>query len=104
MGKEAKQSDEDSVIAASIKDREESSSMHIKIHAPYKVYFDGEANSITAENDTGEFDVLGKHHNFITLLNTCEIVVRTNQGEEKVNVQQGIMHVKGNEVIVFLDV
>jgi F0F1-type ATP synthase epsilon subunit len=78
--------------------------MHVKVYAPFKVYFDGEATSISAVNDTGAFDILQKHHNFMTLINACDIIIRTEQGEEKVPIQRGIMHVKADEVIVFLDV
>lgn len=78
--------------------------MHVKVYAPFKVYFDGDATSISAVNDTGPFDILPRHHNFMTLLNTCDIIVRTDKGEEKVPIARGIMHVKADQVIVFLDV
>ena len=48
--------------------------MHLKIYSPYKVYFDGEAVSVSAESATGPFDILPKHHNFITLLEPCDTV------------------------------
>lgn len=78
--------------------------MHVKIYAPYKVYFDDIALSVSAVNDTGPFDILARHHNFMTLLNPCDVVVRTDRGEEKIPIQRGIMHVKADEVVVFLDV
>jgi F0F1-type ATP synthase epsilon subunit len=78
--------------------------MYVKVYAPFKVYFDGVANSISAVNDTGPFDILPKHHNFMTLLSPCDIIVRSDQGEEKVTITRGIMHVKADRVIVFLDV
>lgn len=79
--------------------------MHVKIYAPYKVYYNDDAVSISAVNDTGPFDVLGLHHNFISLLNPCDIQVKTPDGkEEAFTIQRGIMHVKADEVIVFLDV
>lgn len=79
-------------------------SMHVKVHAPFKVYFDGEAKSISAVNGTGPFDILPKHHNFMTLLSQGDIVVRTDQSEERIAINRGIMHVKADEIIVFLDV
>ncbi len=79
-------------------------SMHIKVYAPFKTYFDGIANSISAVNDTGPFDILPKHHNFMTLLNAGDIIVRTDRGDETINITRGIMHVKADDVIVFLDV
>jgi F0F1-type ATP synthase epsilon subunit len=78
--------------------------MHVKVYAPFKTYFNGIADSITAANDTGPFDILPKHHNFMTLLSACDIEVRSEQGEEKVAIARGIMHVKADRVIVFLDV
>lgn len=78
--------------------------MKVKVYAPFKVYFDGMAQSISAVNDTGPFDILPMHHNFMTLINPCDIVVRTDKGEEKVTVSRAIMHVKADQVVVFLDV
>lgn len=78
--------------------------MHVKVYAPFRTYFDGQAASISAENDTGPFDILPKHHNFMTLLIPCQIVVRDENLEEIFNINRGVMHVKENEVIVFLDV
>lgn len=78
--------------------------MFVKVYAPAKVYFEGEALSISAASQTGPFDILPKHHNFITLLTACDIVVRTKSDEEKIRIQSGIMHVKADSVVVFLDV
>lgn len=81
------------------------SSISVKIYSPFKVYFNGPAKSISAENDTGPFDVLPKHHNFMTLLNAGEIkVVKNSGGEQRYRIARGVMHVKKNQVIVFLDV
>lgn len=78
--------------------------MHVKVYAPFKVYFDGIAVSVSAVNRTGAFDVLAQHHNFMTILEACDVVVRTEDREEVIPIQKGIMHVKEDEVIVFLDV
>lgn len=78
--------------------------IYVKVYAPYKVYFEGEAHSISAASQTGNFDILPRHHNFITLLVACDIIVRTSTHEETIRIQGGIMHVKSNRVIVFLDV
>ena len=78
--------------------------MHVKVYAPFKVYYDGMAESISAANTTGPFDILPQHHNFMTLLSPCEIIVRNDGNEEKVSINRGIMHVKADEVVVFLDV
>lgn len=80
-------------------------SMKVKVHSPFRDYYDGRALSVTARNATGPFDILPKHHNFITLLSAGDLIVRTvNGGEQKVAISGGIMHVKADQLIVFLDV
>lgn len=79
--------------------------MQVKIYAPFRTYFEGQAESVSAVNDTGPFDVLGKHKNFITLLKPCTITVRVPQRPDfNLQVEQGVMHVKSDKVTVFLDV
>lgn len=78
--------------------------MHIKVYSPFKMYFDDDGDSITAVNATGPFDILPKHHNFMTLLAPCEMIIRTFRGEEKIRISGGLMHVKADQVTVFLDI
>lgn len=78
--------------------------MHVKVHSPYKVYFDDQAESISAVNGTGPFDILPQHHNFMTLLDPSDISIRTHNEERKIRISRAVMHVKANQVIVFLDV
>ena len=80
-------------------------SMQVRVYSPFNNYYDGPAFSISAENATGPFDILPKHHNFITLLSPCVMIVRTvSKGDQKISISGGIMHVKADQVIVFLDV
>lgn len=76
----------------------------VKIYSPFRVYYDGPALSVSAENLTGPFDVLHKHKNFMSLLIPCEIVVRSERGEERIKIDRGVMYVAGDKVSVFLDV
>ncbi len=79
--------------------------MKVRIYSPYNDYYDGEAFSLSAESATGSFDILPKHHNFISLLLASEVVVRTvNKGENRIRISGGLIHVKADQVIVFLDV
>jgi F-type H+-transporting ATPase subunit epsilon len=80
-------------------------SMNVKVYAPFKVYFEGPAYSISAASATGPFDILPHHHNFITLLLAGDVVIRPMSGsEQKVRISGGVMHVKQDDVVVFLDV
>ncbi len=78
---------------------------HLRVYSPFRVYFDGDANSVSAINDTGPFDILARHHKFITLLNPCDLVIKTeDQQDFVISITRGIMQVKDSDVVVFLDV
>lgn len=82
---------------------------HLKIYSPYKTYFEGDVTSVSALNETGPFDILAEHHNFLTLLLPCEITIRgiknaPSDKEEKIKITRGIMQVKPRDVVVFLDI
>lgn len=78
--------------------------MQLKVYSPFQVFFDESAYSISGVNDTGPFDILPHHHNFITLLKAGELVIQTNDGEKRIRISGGVMQVKADKVIVFLDV
>ncbi|MBI2591950.1 hypothetical protein HYW36_00515 [Candidatus Saccharibacteria bacterium] len=79
--------------------------VQVKIYAPFKTYFEGPAGSISAVNDTGPFDILARHKNFICLLKPGEIKVRQKDRPDFVMpVSRGVMHVRSDKVTVFLDV
>jgi F0F1-type ATP synthase epsilon subunit len=79
--------------------------MQVKIYAPFKVYFDGPAESLSAANDTGPFDILPHHKNFMSLLKPGVITVRQKGLPDFVmHIERGVLHVRHNKVTVFLDV
>lgn len=80
--------------------------MRVKIQSPQKIFFDEVAISISAANATGDFDILPHHHNFITLLDPCEMCIRRpgKADEQRIKISGGLMHVKSDLVTIFLDV
>ena len=79
--------------------------MRVHIHSPYRNYYDGLAFSLSARSATGPFDILPHHHNFVSLLPPGEIMIRiVDGGERRIRISGGIIHVKSDQVIVFLDV
>jgi F0F1-type ATP synthase epsilon subunit len=78
---------------------------HLKVYSPFKTYFEGNVASVSAVNDTGPFDILARHHNFLTLLNPCDLTIRDEgKQDEVITITRGIMQVKSDDVVVFLDV
>ena len=76
----------------------------VKVYAPFKEYFEGEAYSLSAVNATGPFDVLPKHHNFLCMLVPCVLTIQSPDGPQTVKVNRALMNVKANRVVVFMDV
>jgi F-type H+-transporting ATPase subunit epsilon len=84
---------------------EEKPTMGVKIYSPFHVYYDQDSYSISGVNRTGPFDILPHHHNFMTLLDPCELMIMPiNGAEQRVRISGGLMHVKADKVTVFLDV
>ena len=79
--------------------------MAVKVYAPFQVYFEGDAYSVSAVNATGPFDILPKHHNFLCMLVPCSLTVKPVEGPDKViKIHRALMHVKADRVVVFMDV
>lgn len=78
--------------------------MHVKVYSPFQTYFNDEANSISGLNETGTFDILPKHHNFLTLLSAGELTIQTAKEKRTIKISRGFMHVKADKVVVFLDI
>ncbi len=76
----------------------------VKVYAPFKIYFEGEAYSLSAVNATGPFDVLPKHHNFLCMLVPCTLTIQSPKGPQNIKVNRALLHVKANKVVVFMDV
>ena len=69
-----------------------------------KTYFEGKASSLTSLNDTGEFDILSEHANFISLIKKYVIIDKGLTSEQKLVVSNGVLRVKENKVEIFLEV
>ena len=91
--------------ATKSKDDKGQPTMQVKVHSPFREYYNGPATSLTAENATGVFDILPHHHNFISLLMPCELIIRTPSAEDlKVRISGGVCHVKADRATIFLDI
>lgn len=79
-------------------------SMSVKVYAPFQVYFEGDAYSVSAVNETGPFDILPRHHNFLCMLEPCNLRIISPGGEKVIKVRRALMDVKADRVVVFMDV
>lgn len=78
--------------------------MAVKVYAPFKVYYDGDAYSISAVNEVGPFDILPHHRNFMCMIVPCDLSIDTPSGIQTVHISHALMHVKADRVVVFVDI
>lgn len=73
----------------------------VYIRDPDHLIYKGIANSVSAINSKGLFDILGVHENFITIIKD-KITVRAKNDIREFPVTQGILKVEENVVHIFL--
>ena len=66
--------------------------------------FDEEIASLSAINDTGKFDILPLHSHLISLIHNEIKITRTDNREEKMIIQSGVMKVIDNTVSIYLGI
>ena len=91
--------------AAEVPSADNKPTMAVKVYAPFQVYFEGEAYSVSASNAVGPFDILPKHRDFLCMLVPCELTVQPVKGNKRtIKIHRALMHVKADSVVVFMDV
>lgn len=76
----------------------------VKIFSPFQTYYQGEAISLSAANNTGPFDVLPGHINFFSLLSSGTVVLNTGFQVLEFQIARGVLRVNHDEVTLFADV
>lgn len=77
----------------------------VKVYAPFQVYYEAEALSLSAVNAIGPFDILPGHHNFLCMLVPGELKLATpDKGLKTIKIQRALLHVHAGSVTVFMDV
>jgi F0F1-type ATP synthase epsilon subunit len=78
--------------------------LNVIARAPFEVYYEGEADVLSAENPVGEFDILPGHADFFSVLVPGEIIIETGNAEPvKFNINNGMITVRDNNVMLFVN-
>lgn len=78
--------------------------LRVIARAPFHVYYDGEANSISGENPVGKFSVLPGHADFFSMLTPGPVEIIDDETVTSFNLESGLITVKQNEVYLFVNV
>ena len=75
----------------------------ISARAPFHVYFEGEALSLSAENKVGPFDILPEHADFFSMLEPCTVHIDTEDKRLSFSVDNGMITVQNDHVLLFVN-
>ena len=65
--------------------------------------FDEDVTSISSKNDTGVFDILPEHANFISLITSPLILRKLDGTKQEISFSNGLIKVKDNAVHCYID-
>ena len=79
--------------------------MTVIARSPFELYYEGSAESLTATNRVGVFDILPGHADFFSMLVPCDVRIDTGAKADPIviSVTSGIVTVRNNEAHVFLN-
>lgn len=83
----------------------EDEQLDVIARAPFNVYYEGKAKSVSATNKVGPFDVLPGHADFFSVLEPGQISIDTGEKDLLTfNVSSGIITARGNQINLFVDI
>jgi F0F1-type ATP synthase epsilon subunit len=78
--------------------------LNVVARSPFTVYYEGPANVLSAQNKVGPFDILPGHADFFSVLSPGEIAINTDAEPVNFAVTSGIITVRDDEVMVFVNI
>jgi F0F1-type ATP synthase epsilon subunit len=77
--------------------------LNVIARGPFHVYYEGTASAVSAINKVGEFDILPRHADFFSILVPGEITIETTPEPVSFSINNGIVTVRNNEVMLFVN-
>lgn len=80
--------------------------INVIARAPFHVYYEGEAISLSAVNKVGAFDILPGHADFFSMLSPCEVSIDNGKDKEPTifEIRNGILTVRDDQVMLFANI
>ena len=87
-----------------MKQPQDTDTLVVSARGPFNVYYEGNAIAVTATNRVGEFDVLPGHADFFSVLSPGEVIIETTTDPIEFKITNGIITVRDNEVLLFVNI
>ncbi|MBW6441837.1 hypothetical protein K0B04_02945 [Patescibacteria group bacterium] len=79
-----------------------SDKINVSIKNKKEQLFLGDASSVTSKNESGVFDILPYHVNFITLIFDFIIIDRNMPSEKRYEMENGVLYTISNRVEIYV--
>jgi F0F1-type ATP synthase epsilon subunit len=86
-----------------MKSKPNASLLTVIARAPFHIYYEGTARVVSASNKVGKFDVLPGHADFFSVMSPGEVVIETESDTINFPITGGIIGVRDNEVMLFVN-
>lgn len=80
------------------------STLNVSIRSKEKLLYSGVAKTISSENESGPFDILPGHANFISLIFSYVILDRHLSSETSFDLEKGVMYVISDKVEIYVGI
>lgn len=77
--------------------------IHVMVRNRKQLLFDDDVKAVTSKNDTGIFDVLPEHSNFISVLKESITIHKLDGTELVIPLQNGLIKVKDSSIKCYID-
>lgn len=74
----------------------------VQVRSRNVTYFNGQAASVSSENNKGAFDILPRHTRFISLIQHGVVVRQTDGSEKKIDFENAVLKVRDNTVEIYI--
>ena len=82
----------------------QTATLTVDARAPFHVYYQGPAKLISASNKVGQFDILPGHADFFSVMMPGEVIIETDGEPVTFNISNGIVTVRDDEVMLFVNI
>ncbi len=78
--------------------------LNVIARAPFHIYYEGKAKMVSGENQVGKFDILPGHADFFSVMSPGEVIIDTEGEEVSFKISNGIISVRGEDVVLFVNI
>lgn len=86
-----------------IRHTNQDTALRVIARAPFHIYYEGPAKSVSAANKVGQFDILPGHADFFSIMTPGDVLIDTGNQPVSITITDGIIAVRDNEVMLFVN-